>query len=313
MVGGLYSWHRVFDGETAYYDDVKDRLGEYDIVFVTMSNFALSSLLLSRIRKRLGWDSKTKLVTCVDYAPELWQENYSSVRSMGVELDQVDMVIVAEPIMESHLKVITDRPTCHINHPCNIDALLPYKVPIEKRRQDMVGMLHQYNRGWLSLFLATKDLPWRMFACVPRKNDTISKLPPYFRWLIEYRDYTSYIEWVADIKLAVDSYHIIHSYGRMAAENAVLSIPTVGASCVYSQQLLWPDLTIAPGDVYAQRQLIIRLYEDSEFYRRCCDKAWGGVQGCSYKNSKQAFLDALDKENDNAEIEIQSDASHVLP
>ena len=71
--GGFYNWLNVFKGDLYSYDSVEDGtidLEDYDVVHVNMP--PVDQIMIPEIRKKLGWNSSTKLVLNNDHVPEVW-------------------------------------------------------------------------------------------------------------------------------------------------------------------------------------------------------------------------------------------------
>ena len=65
---GFYNWLFAFKGDIASYENVVDgtvNLHDYDVVHINLP--PIDQVMIFDIRKRLGWNSKTKLVLNNDY------------------------------------------------------------------------------------------------------------------------------------------------------------------------------------------------------------------------------------------------------
>lgn len=280
------------NGKFTLFKTEQGRLENYDILFIGMSKPELDGKVASQIRKEIG-DSKTKLVICIDYAIELWQGVFNPY-DLENELMQADMIFVSEPMMQSHVRaILNDRKTVHlIAHPTNIDALSNFYKPKELRTNEIAALIHRYDNNWLAPFLAIKDLPWNTHAILLEPSIE-QQVYAYFKFLRPGTDFLQYLDWVSRMKVLVDSYHRIHTYGRTAVDNACIQLPTVGGDWTYSQKYLWPDLTVPAGDVFGQKQLIKKLMTDDAFYNDCCEKANDLVQHFSYENRQKELLEKL--------------------
>lgn len=292
-IGGFYSWSVAFNGEFHLHQTKKGRLEEWDIIFLGMSRPELEGVMASQIRKEIGWETKTKLVICIDYAIELWQGTFNP-HALEQELMQADMLFVAEPMMLQHVRsLINDRkPVHHILHPSNINNIRRYSKPYEMRTDEIAAIIHRYDNNWLDPYLVIKDLPWDTHAVLLDPGIQVH-LYAYYKFFKEGHEFTQYLDWVSRKKVILDSYHRIHTYGRTPVDNACLGIPTVGADWTYSQKLLWPELTVQCGDTWGQTQMIKKLFEDRTFYDDCVEKAAEIVETYSYENRKQDLLNKL--------------------
>lgn len=293
MIGGFYGWHLAFGGNFHLFKAKENELENYDILFIGMSRPELEGVTASRIREKIGWESKTKLVICIDYAIELWQGVFQPY-NLEKELMQADMIFVSEPMMLSHVRTLLNdrKPVFHIPHPSNLDALRQYYKPKKIRTEEIATIVHRYDNNWLDPFLVTKDLQWNNHVVLLDPN-RIPELFAFFKYMKPGFEFTQYVDWVSRMWVCLDSYHKIHTYGRTAVDNACLQLPTVGADWTWAQKYLWPDLTAEAGDVYTQKQMIIKLFEDEKFYDDCVEQAMEKVELFSYENRKQDFLNKL--------------------
>ncbi len=294
MIGGFYNWHLAFEGEFKRYNPkVESELEKYDILFVGLSRPELEGALITRLRNKIGPNSKTKIVVCIDYAIELWQDTFQYFL-LQKELVQADLIFTSEPMMNSWVSALIndDSKVHHIVHPSNLDAIRHYAKPYEERTMEIASILHRYDNYWTPLWLATKDLPYNNTVVLLDPNVEI-KILPYFAFTKHGFKFTHYLDWVSRHKVVVDSYHRIHTYGRTAVDNASLDLPTVGADWTYSQKKIWPDLCVSAGDVWKQKKLIQKLMEEESFYFDCIEKAREAVQFYSYENRKNELLNKL--------------------
>jgi len=294
MIGGFYNWHLAMKGDFKLYSkQVEERLADYDIVFVGISRPELDGVIMSRMRRALGENSKTKLVACIDYAIELWQGTFNP-HVLENELMQADMIFTAEPTMQLWVKALIGnrKPVHHIVHPSNIEAIQQIAKPIEQREESIAAIIHRYDNYWLPMYLVAKNLEWDTTAVLLDPSIEVQILA-YFPLTKHGFQFTQYLDWVSRKKVCFDSYHRIHAYGRTAVDNASLQLPTVGTDWVFGQKYLWPDLTVPAGDVNGEIRLITKLFKEPEFYLDCVEKAKENVQLFSYENRKKEFLEKL--------------------
>lgn len=293
MIGGFYGWHKAFNGEFHLYPARKGRLENYDILFVGLSRPELDGMLISKMREEIGYDTKTKIVVCIDYAIELWQGTFNP-HALELELMKADIVFISEPAMLSHVRSVLNnrKHVHHLMHPTNIDGFRQFYKPKELRSEEIAVVIHRYDNNWLSPYLVVKDLPWDSTA-VLLDPGIEQYLYSFFKFIRHGTELVPYIDWVSRKKVVLDSYHRVHTYGRTAVDNATLGIPTVGADWTCGQKILWPDLTTQCGDVYAQSELIKRLFTDENFYDDCVEKAAQVLPSFSYENKKKELLSII--------------------
>lgn len=293
MIGGFYNWHMAMNGEFSLYKAKEGRLKNYDIIFLGLSKPELDGVVCSRVRKEIGpKSSETKLVVCIDYSIELWQNIWNPYQ-LEAELSKADMIFISEPTMVSNIKSLLDSANVHhIVHPSRIDLIKRIRKPLDQRSNEIVTIIHRYDNNWLSPFLATKELPWPVHA-VCLDGQLQKHIYAFFKFIRGGFEFAEFLDWVSRKKVILDSYHKIHNYGRNAVDNACLAIPTVGSNWTWAQKFLWPDLTVEPGDVYTQKQLLRKLMEDKKFYRECVKKADEKLDFFSYENRKKELLEKL--------------------
>lgn len=207
---------------------------------------------------------------------------------------QADMIFTAEPNMGHAVNSVVKgrRPVYHIVHPSNVDNIKEIAKPVDQRLDAMASILHRYDNNWYDLHLVDKNIDIDNHVVMLDSSIELQILA-YFKFTKAGFQFTKYLEWVSNMKLVLDSYHKIHTYGRTAVDNASLKLPTVGASWTYAQVDLWPTLTAEPGDVWEQANLINRLIKDKEFYLDAVEYAEEKVEKYRYANRKQEFLDKL--------------------
>lgn len=294
MIGGFYNWHRAFEGEFNLYKTKEHALENYDILFMGMSKPELEGVVATQIRKKIGHDTKTKLVICIDYAIELWQGTFNP-HALENELMQADMIFVSEPTMQSYVKaLLNDRKEVHhLVHPSALDDIRRMYKPKELRSDEIIALIHRYDNNWMAPYLVTKDLPWNTWLLCLDPNILVT-LYAYFKYLKAGFEFLQYLDWASRKKVMLDSYHKIHTYGRAAVDSACLQVPIVGSNWTYSQNYLWPKLTVEAGDVSKQKELIIKLFEDENFYDDVVEEAAEKVEMYSYENRVKALLDKLE-------------------
>lgn len=302
MIGGFYNWHRVFQeegeggetyGQFHLFKAKEKELGNYDILFIGMSLPELKGVVASQIREAIGWNSKTKLVICIDYAIELWQGVFDPY-ALRQELLQADMLFVSEPVMASYVNAVIDgkKPIHHIPHPTDITSIASMALPKELRTNEIAAVIHRYDNNWLAPFLATKNIDWNTHA-VLLDPSIEPHLHAYFKYLLPGQEFIVYMDWLARKKIIIDSYHKIHTYGRSSIDGACLQIPVVGTDWQWAQKYLWPGLTVQPGEVYEQQKIIEKLIRDESFYDDAVDFAISKLNYFSYSERKKDFLTKL--------------------
>lgn len=294
MIGGFYNWHKVFDGDFSLYRNKAGNLEDYDILFCGLSRPELDGIMISKMRQEIGWDSNTKIVVVIDYARELWVNTFNPW-SLERELLQADMIFTAEPSMGRAVTALIQnrRPVFHIPHPSNTDAIQEIAKPTDQRLEAMATIIHRYDNNWYDMFLVDKNLDNIDNHVVLLDPNIELQILAYFKFTKHGFQFTQYLEWVSNLKMVLDSYHKIHTYGRTAVDNASLQLPTVGSDWTWSQKYLWPSLTVPAGDVWSQVAVIKKLLSDNEFYLDAVEYASDKVDLYRYQNRKQDLLNKL--------------------
>ena len=145
------------------------------------------------------------------------------------------------------------------------------------------------------MYIATKDLKnVETYAILLDPGIQIECLP-YFQYTVNGLPYPQFMEMLSHSKIVTDSYHKMHSYGRIPVECACLRTPIVSTDWVTSATELWPETTVPAGDVLAQRDMAQRLIDDPKFYKEVADLAYDRVESCGYENSLKNFIEMIEK------------------
>jgi hypothetical protein len=299
MISGFYNWHRVFKGDFDYENlnktqqNIKDDV--YDIIFVGISRPEITGCIISDIRHKLPKNSKAIIVACVDYAVEMWQGVFNP-NHLKYELDQADFIFAAELSMVSHVKsLLPHRQIYHILHPTDIVTLKKMCKPEELRRNALLAIIHRYDNNWLDMHLATKNLDMiDVYGCMLDGGIEVEILP-FFQFTKKPDSYGKFVDFLSEAKICIDSYHRMHSYGRMGVECACLKVPFISTTSVTSALMLWPETTIQSGYTYDQENMVRKVLEDKDFCKKVVDEAYKRVDICNYENSFYSFMRMIGK------------------
>ena len=292
---GYFCWHRAFGAKPMQHVFARGTLSEYDIILVVISKAELDGMLISEIRKEVGFGNDApKIIACPDYAIQLWQTGYLP-RVLEFELKQADMVFVPCENMIGRLESIAHRKIYVIDHPVDIEGLSKIEPSQPNTAVPIVSLVHRYDYNWYDPWLATKDLPWPAGAMLMTREVALTA-SPYFEIKFPEMKYDDFLPWMKSRKVMVDSYHFVNAWGRMQVECAVLGVPCVGTSAVKTQKDLWPGLTTAPADTYSQGRLIYKLMTDEEFRKDQLTFAAQRVNGYGFADRKRHLLKVLNEE-----------------
>jgi hypothetical protein len=266
MISGFYNWHKVFNG-----------------------------CIISDIKHHLPKNNNTIIVACVDYAVEMWQGVFNP-NHLKYELDQADFIFAAELSMVSHVKsLLPHRTIHHILHPTNTQAIKALCKPEDLRRNALLAIIHRYDNNWLDMHLATKNLKEvDVYGCMLDGGIEVEILP-FFQFTKRPESYGKFIDFLSEAKICIDSYHRMHSYGRMGVECACLKVPFVSTNSVTSALMLWPETTIQSGYTYDQESMIKKILNDKDFCKKVVDEAYNRVEICNYENSFYNFMKMIGK------------------
>jgi hypothetical protein len=290
LIGGFYNWHRVLSGDFDLYAHKKGSLKDYDIIFLGLSRPEMEGLLISEIREEIGYDSKTLLVVCVDYAIEIWHQTFN-MQALRLQLREADIVFTGEPKMRIQLEALINKPVFLLEHPTNTRILKDMVAPIEQRQNAVLCLIHRYNNDWIPPYLVVKDMPEiHNYAILldGHPNNQVSKLP-FFQFVRPGMEYPQWLEFLKQARVVVDSYHNMHTYGRNIVDCACLKVPVIASNIVHAQPILFPELTTEPNDVLAQRGLLKKLISDEKFYLDVVNYAYDKVDGFGYESSMTKF------------------------
>ena len=312
MISGFYNWHRVFDtyaqmmlkeagkGYSKFtyqpLTNVRENLEDYDVIFVGISKPELEGCIISDIRSKLPKNTDTLVVACVDYAVEMWQGVFNP-NNLKYQLDQADFIFCAELAMVSHVKsLLPHRDIYHMMHPTDTDTLKKLCKPEETRRNALLSIIHRYDNNWLDMHLATKNFIGEIDTYGVMLDGSLEVgILPYFEYVKRPETYGKFIDFLSEAKMCVDSYHRMHSYGRMGVECACLKVPFVAPDTVTSAMMFWPDTTIRAGYTYDQEMMVRKLLKDDDFRKKVTDEAYKRVDMCNYQNSFFSFMKMIGK------------------
>lgn len=290
--GGFFNWSFVFKGDIMAYNDVDD-FEKYDIIHLNGS--PSDQVLLWEIRRKIGWNSDTKIVYNNDHVCEIWDGFKLHPLHLFNAQRQADMVFGTEPHQASNM----------------IDGAFtmphPHWIHMLKRfgRRDITESIGYLFHWWES----KKFIPtiWsyklkeqgikhhsRLYSYMPHAD----KHPEYLRatWdeTISPMNYPEFIDNFITNKLVVD-YCGYHTYGRTTVDCAAIGVPMVGSNRIESMNRCFPQLAIDPFDGKGSVELMKRLWKDETFYAEVIDYARGASEYYNYKNCRDRFMSALEE------------------
>ena len=97
---------------------------------------------------------------------------------------------------------------------------------------------------------------------------------------INYLPYMSWREWINNLSQYHIGIHLMrtHAAGTFAMNCAFHGIPCIGYRGLDTQELLHTNTMVDVGDLYEAKKIVLRLKEDTYFYKECCEIAKNGFQ-----------------------------------
>ena len=97
---------------------------------------------------------------------------------------------------------------------------------------------------------------------------------------INYLPYMSWREWIDNLSQYHIGIHLMrtHAAGTFAMNCAFHGIPCIGYRGLDTQELLHTNTMVDVGDLYEAKKIVLRLKEDTYFYKECGEIAKNGFQ-----------------------------------
>jgi len=289
--GGFYNWMFLFRGDISTYDAVDD-FEKYDVVHV--NGAPSDQILVSEIRRKIGWNSDTKIVFNNDHVCEIWEGFRLHPLHYIQAQRQADMVFGTEPYQTSNM---IDGAFC-MPHPHWVHMLKRIGKPVT---QESIGLLYHwwesksYLPGIWLYKLKDQGLNFhsRLYAHMPKEDkNTFTK--QLYDELISGLEYPKFIKEFSKNKVVMD-YTGYHTYGRTSVDMAAIGVPMVGSNRIESMRRCFPQIAHDPCDGKAMVESIKKLWKVDRFYHEVIDYAAQAVEYYNYKNSKERFMAALEE------------------
>ena len=286
---GLYQWINVFRGDIRYPRDVID-YSDYDIVQINMS--AQDIHLVQDIREKIGDNSKTKIVMNNDYTTEMWGGTFEFPNIISREIQGADMLFGTEYFQTTALTELSGRKCYVVPHPADVRRLksLP---PIPKK--DILSTIwRRYDDFYYLPCLATRNhgLTTQLIVLEVKKFRKTFLATTLFDYVVAGTNYFDYCDQMRESKIVYDPF-TFHSYSRATVDTAAMGVPVVGSNRTQSMNVCYPHTLVDPFDVTKARNLIRKLLDDEEFYKKVVDTALEKVEFYNHENSKERYLSAL--------------------
>lgn len=298
---GVFNWGKLFDGQAYTMSTLGDPT-KLDVIHIQISgtNFHMSRA----IRNRIGYNSQTKIVATLDYAPQYWYMYPPFPDLLLDALDCADYITAVEPVSARLISSLLNGRDVHvIPHPADIERIRSFKVPVEQRQNTAFIMTHRDNEDCLPYFaLRDSGLKTEMYGRSTPLGDPRGQQVDYpaLMYNMVSQGYagnqTLVKDHMAHAFLAYDSY-THHVCGRTAIEFAALGVPCIGYENVWAQEKCFPQLTVPTGRADMARELVFRLLEDSIFYEEVAKEAQIAVEFFGWDIARKRFLEMLGVED----------------
>lgn len=288
-ITGLYNWSKVFNGTRTFPRTAED-FSKYNLVHINLTpkNLPLFSKILPKIDKSI-----TTLLVNVDFAIELWANNFEYPHLMLQEIDKADYIFGVEEKMCDILSQALKRKVPCIPHPSPIEHLQSLKKAERSKRVMVSG--HRYDLNHLLPWFALRNSlseEW-ITSCIGCYTNKSSVLHLYDE-VHDYLQFEQLMDLTSRSYFALETY-MIHSYGRYTIECAAMGVPCIGTNLISSMRKCFPNLTHNVNDSCKISEIIKDLINDQEFYTEVAKKGIERSNYYSFENCSKLMLDFLNE------------------
>ena len=104
--------------------------GIYDIIQIRLTRKDYK--LVSLVRAKIGENSKTKIVVCLDFSEKRWRKEFIWLSNLKKTVKSADMVYGVEYTIAQKLEKLTGKKIYEIAHPADIEKLKSFQFPKKK-------------------------------------------------------------------------------------------------------------------------------------------------------------------------------------
>lgn len=295
---GMYNWIFLHQGEINIWEQIKDRLDEYDQIQINMSPADL--ILIPEIRRKIDSSgAKTKLILNNDYVCEYWGKwnidpfRYDEIQRMG------DMVFGTE---ENQVSNMIDGTFC-IPHPTNTEGLKHLGSAVKGKKDHIAFIYHWWapDNMYIPARMLRKlkekyGLKLKMYGFMARGDSQMEKYRNYlFDEIVELESFPDFAQAIQGAALIFDP-NPMHTYGRNGVEAACFRIPVVGSNRVFSYNLLFKPLTVDPYNFREVEKAFDKVLnpDNTVWLKELLDKAYIDVEYFNYENSRKRWEEACE-------------------
>ncbi len=303
---GYSCWAKAFNGTTIQYDKCKDMLDGFDVIMVAISKSESDGMIIDKIRDRIGYGRHTKIIGVIDWACEAWSGLFIP-ELLEQQLNKCDLIIISSKSLEGAVKSMVGLsvPIANIIHPVDFNTIRD-TVKWRDKRDAILTMVHYYDNDWYWPYMATRNLPYDNHYVF--MNNDVESAKPFVTYFVSMSAHKNFLEFMTHYHVVLDSYHYVHSMGRLQLDAATLGIPCVGTNIVASQGDLYPKLTTEPYDANGQKILINKLFKDRDFRDECIMYAHNRVRELYSLEAKQKeLMKYLEVINEKVKIQGNTD------
>lgn len=299
MMSGCYQWIRVFNSDVVNYWGVIDDPEKWDVIQFNMDSMDMN--MLFEIRKRIGWESSTKLVANMDYAPGIWKDSYPHPLHVKHAFLQADRIFATNPEGKDWIERLTGRKVALITHPCETHVLKRLGTTFESNHVAII--YHRYDNPVMAPYLALHDINYvlSMVGYMERKDSRASYTRTMYDNIIPYMKFFDFVKLLAEARVAYEPF-TVNSPGRATIDTGCVRTPTVGSNRVYSMRVVWPETSVDPMDVKKIRELTLALIHDESFRQDVIEQAYYNVEFFGHKASREKYMQMLEDDSYNPEL-----------
>ena len=288
-ITGLFQWAKAFNGKMDF-PRTAEQFSKYNLIHVNITPGNLNQLpRIIPLIKEAG----AKLLVNVDYAIELWNNNFNFPEMFLEQLNRADYIFAVEENMANLLELHLKRRVPCIPHPTDVQGIGSMAT---LERDNVIGIhVHRYDKNYL--------LPWyainhsnidrnKYLTCLIGGSCNYTEVSHLYDTVLDHTPFPELMKITSKLLVAMDTY-TIYSYGRYTTECAALAVPCISSETVSSARKLFPDLITKNNDVKDMNKKLYQLLNDQDFYNHVVMKAQDKVSYYSKESCSKMLLDYI--------------------
>ena len=299
MMSGCYQWIRVFDSDIVNFWQVIEDPEKWDVIQFNMDSLDMN--MLFEVRRKIGWESSTKLVANMDYAPGIWKTSYPQPLHVKHAFLQADRIFATNPEGRDWIERLTGRKVALITHPCETHVLK--RIGTTFKSEHVAIIYHRYDNEVFAPYLALHDIGYviSMVGYMESKDPRANYTKTMYDNVIPYLKFIDFVKLLAESSVAYEPFSI-SSPGRATIDTGCVRTPTVGSNRVYSMRVVWPETCADPYDVKRLRELTLALIHNEDFRNDVVEQAYYNVEFFGHKASREKYMQMLEEGRENEEM-----------